>query len=145
MTAELVQKLFKLAFHPVNQLVGSQTLKAVKAFTLPRLFAWGGFWQTVSYKLMILCRDFYALLHVITLVDWPKHVKSPLSAACVTPPLPDQTTGMFDLKMSQSIAFELVTHLQLKAAAIVSRVRGSCETKSSDNCVLARLVQQQLS
>ena len=33
-----------------------------------------GFWQTVSYKLMILCRDIYALLHVISLVDWPKHV-----------------------------------------------------------------------
>ena len=27
---------------------------------------------------MILCRDIYALLHVISLVDWPKHVKSRL-------------------------------------------------------------------
>ena len=42
----------------------------------PRLFAWGGFWQTVSYKLMMLCRDIYALLHVISLVAWPKPVKS---------------------------------------------------------------------
>ena len=32
--------------------------------------------HTVSYELMILCRDIYALLHVISLVDWPKHVKS---------------------------------------------------------------------
>ena len=32
--------------------------------------------QTDSYKLMILCKDIDALLHVISLVDWPKHVKS---------------------------------------------------------------------
>ena len=25
---------------------------------------------------MILCKDVHALLHVISLVDWPKHVKS---------------------------------------------------------------------
>ena len=24
---------------------------------------------------MILCKDVHALLHVISLVDWPKHVK----------------------------------------------------------------------
>ena len=29
-----------------------------------RLFAWSGCLQTVSCKLMILCRDIYALLHV---------------------------------------------------------------------------------
>lgn len=34
----------------------------------PRLSAWGG-----SDKLMILCRDMYALLHVSSLIDWPKH------------------------------------------------------------------------
>ena len=27
-----------------------------------------------SNKLMILCRNNYALLHMISLVDWPKHV-----------------------------------------------------------------------
>ena len=31
--------------------------------------------QMFSYKLMILCKDTDALLHVISLVDWPKHVK----------------------------------------------------------------------
>lgn len=37
-------------------------------------FARGGSWQTVSYKLMILCKDIYALLHA-SVVDRPKHVK----------------------------------------------------------------------
>ena len=42
----------------------------------PLGFCQGGALQTVSYKLMILCKDIDALLHVISLVDWPKHVKS---------------------------------------------------------------------
>ena len=32
----------------------------------PRLFAWGGFWQTVSYELMVLCRDIYAWSDLLT-------------------------------------------------------------------------------
>ena len=35
-----------------------------------------GFRQTVSYKLQTKCQATQALLHVIGLVDWPKHVKS---------------------------------------------------------------------
>ena len=31
---------------------------------------------------MILCKDIDALLHVISLVDWPKHVKSFFTLAC---------------------------------------------------------------
>ena len=42
----------------------------------PLGFCQGAALQTVSYKLMILCKDIDALLHVISLVDWPKHVKS---------------------------------------------------------------------
>ena len=42
----------------------------------PLGFCQGGALQTVSCKLMILCKDIDALLHVISLVDWPKHVKS---------------------------------------------------------------------
>ena len=32
--------------------------------------------QTVSYELQTKCKAPHALLHVISLVDWPKHVKS---------------------------------------------------------------------
>ena len=35
-----------------------------------------GFRQTVPYKLQTKCQAARALLHVISLVDWPKHVKS---------------------------------------------------------------------
>ena len=35
-----------------------------------------GFRQTVSHKLQTKCQATQALLHVISLVDWPKHVKS---------------------------------------------------------------------
>ena len=38
--------------------------------------AYAGDRTYISYKLMILCKDVHALLHVISLVDWPKHVKS---------------------------------------------------------------------
>ena len=31
--------------------------------------------QTVSYKQQTKCKATQALLHVISLVDWPKHVK----------------------------------------------------------------------
>lgn len=37
------------------------------------LFAWGGFRQ-IDSQLMIARRDNYALLYVISLVEWPKHI-----------------------------------------------------------------------
>ena len=36
----------------------------------PKAFCLGWFWQTVSDKLMMLCRDIYALLHVISVFFW---------------------------------------------------------------------------
>ena len=42
----------------------------------PLGFCRGNVLQTFFYKLMILCKDTDALLHVISLIDWPKHAKS---------------------------------------------------------------------
>ena len=51
---------------------------------------------------MILCKDVHALLHVISLVDWPKHVKS-RSGGCLERSGDRKPYGLTDRRDDRSL------------------------------------------